>query len=117
MKDDIEETVKMIFQAFNAHPAARWDNGRYVNPDGKENNHEQGDINKDCILKKYYELMNLVGIKNQIIRRMESLEHVMEAYPSSLTLSEVKERLIDIDMKYENLIRDFLGECLEYKEE
>ena len=74
-------------------------------------------LNKDDISKKYYELMNLVGIKNQIIRRMESLEHVMEAYPSSLTLSEVKERLIDLDMKYENLIRDFLGECLEYKEE
>lgn len=74
-------------------------------------------LNEDDISKKYYELMNLVGIKNQIIRRMESLEHVMEAYPSFLTLSEVKERLIDIDMKYENLIRDFLGECLEYKEE
>lgn len=41
MKDEVEETAKMIFQAFNIHPAARWENGRYVNPDEKENNHEE----------------------------------------------------------------------------
>ena len=40
MKDE-EETAKMIFQAFNIHPAARWENGRYVNPNEKEDNHEE----------------------------------------------------------------------------
>ena len=35
MKDD-EDIAKMIFQAFNIHPAARWENGRYVNPNAKE---------------------------------------------------------------------------------
>ena len=33
---DAEETAKIIFQAFNIHPAARWENGRYVNPNAKE---------------------------------------------------------------------------------
>lgn len=36
MKDEVEETAKMIFQAFNIHPAARLENGRIVNPNAKE---------------------------------------------------------------------------------
>lgn len=73
-------------------------------------------LNEDNISKKYFELMNLIGIKNQIIRRMEALEYVMEAYPSSFTLSEVKEQLMDTDIKYEKLIRNFIVDCLNNKE-
>lgn len=40
MKDE-EETAKMIFQAFNIHPAARWENGKYVLPNKKKNIYEQ----------------------------------------------------------------------------
>ena len=73
-------------------------------------------LNEDDISKKYFELMNLIGIKNQIIRRMEALEHVMEAYPSSFTLSEVKEHLMDTNLKYEKLISNFIVDCLNNKE-
>ena len=37
MKDEVEETAKMIFQAFNIHPSARWENGKYVIPNEKGN--------------------------------------------------------------------------------
>lgn len=40
MKDE-EETAKMIFQAFNIHPSARWENGKYVLPNKKKDTYEQ----------------------------------------------------------------------------
>ena len=74
-------------------------------------------INSDFISKKYYELMNLVAVNKQIIKKINALESIMSSFPSSYTLAEVKEYLVDSNFKYENLIRDFISNCLNYKEE
>lgn len=36
-----EETAKMMFQAFNIHPSARWENGKHVLPNKKKDTYEQ----------------------------------------------------------------------------
>ena len=78
-------------------------------------NHDS--INSDFISKKYYELMNLVAVNNQIINKINNLDSIMSSFPSSYTLAEVKEHLVDSNLKYENLIRDFISNCLNNKEE
>ena len=77
-------------------------------------NHDS--INSEYISKRYYELMNLVAVHNQIIKKINALESIMSSYPSSYTLAEVKEYLVDSNLKYENLIRGFISNCLNYKE-
>lgn len=78
-------------------------------------NHDS--INSEYISKRYYELMNLVAVHNQIINKINNLDSIMSSFPSSYTLAEVKEHLVDSNLKYENLIRDFISNCLNYKEE
>lgn len=77
-------------------------------------NHDS--INSEYISKRYYELMNLVAVHNQIIKKINALGSIMSSYPSSYTLAEVKEYLVDSNLKYENLIRGFISNCLNYKE-
>ena len=78
-------------------------------------NHDS--INSEYISKRYYELMNLVAVHNQIINKINNLDSIMSSFPSYYTLAEVKEHLVDSNLKYENLIRDFISNCLNYKEE
>lgn len=77
-------------------------------------NHDS--INSEYISKRFYELMNLVAVNNQIIKKINALESIMSSFPSSYTLAEVKEHLVDSNLKYENLIRGFISNCLNYKE-
>lgn len=60
--------------------------------------------------------MNLVAVHNQIINKINNLDSIMSSFPSTYTLSDVKEYLMDSNLKYENHIRDFINDCLNNKE-
>lgn len=67
------------------------------------------DREKDLLSRKrYYNMRNVIGMSFQMTKRMEALECIMEAYPSSLTLKEVKEQLESSILKTDKEIRELV---------
>lgn len=54
---------------------------------------------------KFYDIMNDVSIRNQIIKSLNCVEYIKEAYPASLKLSEIYELLKDQLMKIDDTIK------------
>lgn len=65
---------------------------------------------------RFYELMNIVSVRNQCLERLKSLGHVMDAYPKTMTLCDVREQLLSSLEFCDGKIRELLersdnGEC------
>ncbi len=64
---------------------------------------------KDLLSRcRYNAIRNAVGMSIQMSKRMEALECIMEAYPSSFTLKEVKEHLEDTILKNDKEIQEIV---------
>ena len=64
---------------------------------------------KDLLSRyRYNAIRNAIGMNVQMSKRMEALECIMEAYPSSFTLKEVKEHLECTILKNDKEIRELV---------
>lgn len=52
-------------------------------------------------MQQYYEIRNILSLLISIDKRFASLEHILEAYPESFTLKEVKDQLLYQKEKFE----------------
>lgn len=58
--------------------------------------------------ERYHNMSNVIGMSIQMSKRMEALEYIMEAYPSNLTLKEVKAQLESSILKNDKEIRELV---------
>ena len=58
--------------------------------------------------RRYHDIKNAIGMSIQMSKRMEALEYIMEAYPSNLTLKEVKAQLESSILKNDKEIRELV---------
>ena len=58
--------------------------------------------------RRYHDIKNAIGMEIQMSKRMEALEYIMEAYPSNLTLKEVKAQLESSILKNDKEIRELV---------
>ena len=61
--------------------------------------------------RRYHDIKNAIGMEIQMSKRMEALEYIMEAYPSSYTLKEIKDQLEYVMMKNDKEIRELMKAC------
>lgn len=67
------------------------------------------DREKDLLSReRYHNMRNFIGMSIQMSKRMEALECIMEAYPSNLTLKEVKAQLESSILKNDKEIRELV---------
>ena len=57
---------------------------------------------------RYHDIKNIIGMEIQMQKRMEALEYIMEAYPSSYTLKEIKDQLECVLLKNDKEIRKLI---------
>ena len=57
---------------------------------------------------RYKAIRNAIGMEIQMQKRMEALEYIMEAYPSSYTLKEIKDQLEYVMLKNDKEIRELI---------
>ena len=70
---------------------------------------ETSEREKDILSnRRYHDIKNAIGMEIQMSKRMEALEYIMEAYPSSYTLKEIKDQLEYVMMKNDKEIRELI---------
>ena len=58
--------------------------------------------------RRYHDIKNIIGMEIQMQKRMEALEYIMEAYPSSYTLKEIKDQLEYVMLKNDKELRELI---------
>lgn len=67
------------------------------------------DREKDLLSReRYHNMRNVIGMSIQMSKRMEALECIMEAYPSNLTLKEIKAQLESSILKNDKEVRELV---------
>lgn len=67
------------------------------------------DGEKDLLSReRYHNMRNVIGMSIQMSKRMDALECIMEAYPSNLTLKEIKAQLESSILKNDKEIRELV---------
>lgn len=61
-------------------------------------------------MKKFYELMNEVNVRNGILKHAHNYDELASVYPGTMTLKDIKESLMSSLLKVENKIKEYVSD-------